>query len=203
MPATLFDLALIGAGIVLLYAGGEALVRGAVGLAEKLGLSPLVIGLTVVSFGTSSPELAATLAATLDGASEVAFGNIVGSNIANIALVLGLTASIFPTRGTSTLVRREIPAMILASLLLFWLVTDSSIGRGEGNPHALPPRSLSDLRSPGGLRTTRNGPFDRFGVPSQGGSHGARRYRTPRSSVPTFWSKARGVWRSGSVSATE
>jgi len=132
MSAPLFDLLLIGAGIVLLYVGGEALVRGAVGIAERFGLSPLVIGLTVVSFGTSSPELAATLAATLDGANEVAFGNIVGSNIANIALVLGLTATVFPTRGNSTLLKREIPAVILASLLLFWFIKDSVIGRGEG-----------------------------------------------------------------------
>jgi len=132
VPVPLFDILLIAAGIVLLYAGGEALVRGAVALASRLGLSELVIGLTVVSFGTSSPELAATLAASLDGASEVAFGNVVGSNIANVGLVLGLTAAIFPVSGTATLLRREIPAVLAASGLLVWFVRDSLIGRGEG-----------------------------------------------------------------------
>ena len=126
------DIVLVIAGIVLLYLGGESLVRGAVALARTLGWSPLVIGLTVVSFGTSSPELASTLAATLGGAPEVAFGNVVGSNIANIGLILGLTALIWPLTTTARFLKREVPFMLLSSALLFPLVADGLISRLEG-----------------------------------------------------------------------
>ncbi len=87
---------LIFLGIFLLYTGGELLVRNASHLARTFGLSSLVIGLTVVAFGTSSPELATTLLSTLEGSPEVAVGNVIGSNIANIGLILGLTALIYP-----------------------------------------------------------------------------------------------------------
>ena len=126
------DLALVVVGAALLYGGGEALVRGSVQLARAVGLSPLVIGLTVVSFGTSSPELASTLAATLDGAPAVAFGNVVGSNIANIGLILGATALIWPLPTQARFLRREVPFMLLASGLLFPLAADGRIGRIEG-----------------------------------------------------------------------
>jgi cation:H+ antiporter len=126
------DILLVLAGIVMLYLGGEALVRGAVALARTLGWSPLVIGLTVVSFGTSSPELASTLAASLNGAPEVAFGNVVGSNIANIGLILGLTALIWPLTTTARFLKREVPFMLLSSALLFPVVADGLISRLEG-----------------------------------------------------------------------
>jgi cation:H+ antiporter len=126
------DILLVLAGIVLLYLGGEALVRGAVALARLLGWSPLVIGLTVVSFGTSSPELASTLAASLNGSPEIAFGNVVGSNIANIGLILGLTALIWPLTTTARFLTREVPFMLLSSALLFPIVLDGVISRLEG-----------------------------------------------------------------------
>ena len=116
----------------MLYAGGEALVRGSVALASLSGLSPLVIGLTVVSFGTSSPELASTMAAALAGSPEVAFGNVVGSNIANIGLILGLTAMIWPIGTPASFLRRELPFMLLASGLMFLLVANGLISRIEG-----------------------------------------------------------------------
>lgn len=126
------DLVLIVAGAALLYLGGEALVRGSVQLARAVGLSPLVIGLTVVSFGTSSPELASTLAATLEDAPAVAFGNVVGSNIANIGLILGVTALLWPLPTQARFLRREVPFMLVASGLLFPLAADGRIGRFEG-----------------------------------------------------------------------
>ncbi|MDX1502374.1 MAG: calcium/sodium antiporter [Thermoanaerobaculia bacterium] len=126
------DLLYVALGIALLYGGGEALVRGSVSLARSSGLSPLVVGLTVVSFGTSSPELASTLAAALRGSPEVAFGNVVGSNLANIGLILGLTGLIWPMSTTATFIRREMPFLLLASGSLFWLVVDDRVSRVEG-----------------------------------------------------------------------
>lgn len=126
------DLLLVLLGAVLLYAGGEALVRGSVDLARLLGMSPVVIGLTVVSFGTSSPELASTLAAALRGSSDVAFGNVVGSNVANIGLILGLTALIWPVATTAAFLRREVPFMLFACGLLFPIVANGTISRLEG-----------------------------------------------------------------------
>ena len=87
---------MVASGLVLLLFGAEILVRGAVALAQRLSVPPLVIGLTIVSFGTSSPELVVSLDAVMSGAPEIAVGNVVGSNIANIFLVLGLSAIIFP-----------------------------------------------------------------------------------------------------------
>ena len=93
---TLASFVLLLAGIALLYFGGEYLVDGASSLARTFGLSPMVIGLTVVAFGTSAPELAASLTAAIKGAPEIALANVVGSNIANLALVLPVAALIFP-----------------------------------------------------------------------------------------------------------
>ena len=118
--------------VALLYWGGEALVHGSVTLARILGLSPLVIGLTIVSFATSSPELASTLAATFRGSPDVAFGNVVGSNIANIGLILGLTATLFPIATTARFLRREVPFMLVASGLLFPMVLNGVVSRLEG-----------------------------------------------------------------------
>ncbi len=119
-------------GIVLLYLGGEALVGGASDLAARLGLSPLVIGLTVVAFGTSAPELAATMTATLDGAPSLGFANVVGSNIANIGLILGIGALVTQLHTSTRFIRRELPFMILTGALLFPLAANGIIGRTEG-----------------------------------------------------------------------
>ena len=107
-------------GLALLIAGGELLVRGASRVARRMRVSELVVGLTVVAFGTSSPELVVSILATVEGKSEIAVGNVVGSNIFNVLFILGLTALIRPLVVARTLVRRDIPIMIAASLL-FWI----------------------------------------------------------------------------------
>lgn len=120
---------LLVAGIALLYAGGEGLVRGASGLAAAWGMPPLVIGLTVVAFGTSAPELAATLAAALDGAPELAFGNVVGSNLSNLGLVLGIAALLHPLRIEGLFLLREMPFLLASSIVILPMVYDGWIGR--------------------------------------------------------------------------
>ncbi|HVS13480.1 MAG TPA: calcium/sodium antiporter [Thermoanaerobaculia bacterium] len=122
------------AGLVLLLGGAELLVRGASRLAVGLGISPLVVGLTVVAFGTSSPELAVSVRAALtgDGAADIAVGNVVGSNIANVLLILGLSAVIAPLAVSRQLVRLDVPIMVGSSLLLVWMARDGSLGRLEG-----------------------------------------------------------------------
>lgn len=126
-------------GIGLLVAGGDALVRGASALAARLGVAPVAIGMTVVAFGTSAPELVVNLSAALGGKSEIGFGNVVGSNIANIGLLVGMTALIAPLTVNSVIVAREIPMMVLATLLAIVLGMDawlggghSAFGRGDG-----------------------------------------------------------------------
>ena len=94
-------------GVVLLLGGGEALVKGSVSVATRLGVSPLLIGLTLVGFGTSTPELVACLEAALIGAPAIAIGNIVGSNIANILLILGISAVMLPLATTREAFRRD------------------------------------------------------------------------------------------------
>ena len=119
-------------GILLLYLGGELLVRGSVALAARLGIRPLVVGLTIVAFGTSAPELAVTLDAALEGYNDVAVGNVVGSNICNIALILGISALISPVRVDPQLFRLDIPIMIAASLVLLALILDDHLARADG-----------------------------------------------------------------------
>ena len=125
-------LVLFLAGIALLIAGAEALVRGASRLAAAIGISPLVIGLTVVAFGTSSPELAVSLQASLAGEPDIALGNVVGSNVFNILFILGLSAVIAPLIVAQQLVRLDVPLMIGASVLLLALALDGRIGRIDG-----------------------------------------------------------------------
>lgn len=122
---------LIG-GLIGLFLGGEGLIRGSSSLALKVGISPLVIGLTVVAFGTSSPELLVSLKAALMGSSSIALGNIIGSNIANIALILGLAAVIRPLQVHANVIKREIPIMIGISLLLVFFLIDGTVGFIEG-----------------------------------------------------------------------
>ncbi|MCF8142361.1 MAG: calcium/sodium antiporter [Deltaproteobacteria bacterium] len=122
----------LSGGIFGLYLGAEGLVRGSVALALQLGLSRLVIGLTVVAFGTSTPELVVSVKAALDGLYGISLGNVAGSNICNIALILGISAVIQPLRIDAQVVRLQIPIMILISILLTVLLLDGRIGRFEG-----------------------------------------------------------------------
>ncbi len=122
----------LAGGFILLALGGEFLVRGAVQVAERLGLSPLVIGLTLVGFGTSMPELVTSVQAALIGSPGIAVGNIVGSNIANILLILGLSAVLFPVAVGSAALRRDgtmvlVTAMVFTLVGLFWTL-DRVIG---------------------------------------------------------------------------
>lgn len=119
-------------GFVILTFGAEALVRGASGIALKLGLTPLVIGLTIVAFGTSAPELAVSVKSALAGNSGIALGNVIGSNIANVGLILALTAIIRPIQVQSQMIKRDIPLMILASFVFWGLLLDGSLGLIDG-----------------------------------------------------------------------
>jgi cation:H+ antiporter len=112
--------------------GANSLVKGAGSLAERLGVSSLVVGLTVVAFGTSTPELIVSVQATLDGFGGISIGNVIGSNIANIGLILGLSALIFPLKAQMQLIRFDTPVMIFATLLFLVFFLDNTIGRIEG-----------------------------------------------------------------------
>lgn len=120
------------AGLVLLVGGAELLVRGASRLAAAMGLSPLVVGLTVVAIGTSAPELATSIGAALSGSPGIALGNVVGSNVANVLLILGATALVATLAVSRQLVRLDVPIMFGATLLVFALALDGAIGRAEG-----------------------------------------------------------------------
>ena len=120
------------AGLCILYFGGETLVRGAVALASRLGLSSLAIGLTVVAFGTSAPELAVSLNAAMNNASDISLGNVIGSNIANIGLILGLSAVISPLVVQAKIIRMDAPIMITSMLLAVVFLLDNQISRLEG-----------------------------------------------------------------------
>ena len=126
------NVVLVVIGLIGLYLGGELLVRSASSLARALGISPMVIGLTVVAFGTSAPELAATLVAALRGAPELALANVVGSNVANIGLILGLTAVAYPLATNASFLRREVPWMLAATVLALPLLIDGRLLRVEG-----------------------------------------------------------------------
>ena len=127
-----FYITLCLVGFVLLYFGAEWLVKGSSSLARSLGVTPIVIGLTVVAFGTSAPELVVSLISSIQGKSMIAVGNVVGSNICNIALVLGLSAVFHPIKSDPTVVRRDIPIMLAISLYLLLLTFNSRLGRIEG-----------------------------------------------------------------------
>ncbi len=123
---------LLVGGLVVLWKSADLLVDGAVGLARQLGISPLVIGLTVVAMGTSAPEVAASIAAAVRNAGDVAIGNVFGSNIANLALVGGLSAIICPIHIKLRMLRREIPVMLLVALLLWPVLQNLYLSRAEG-----------------------------------------------------------------------
>jgi cation:H+ antiporter len=119
-------------GLAVLTAGAEVLVRGAVELAAAVRISPLVIGLTVVAFGTSAPELVVSLRAALTGQPEIAVGNVVGSNIFNVLVILGLSALIVPLRVDQQLVRLDVPLLILVSLVVYGMVLNGRLDQLEG-----------------------------------------------------------------------
>ena len=129
----LLNAALLIAGLVALFYGGNWLVRGASNLAMSFGVSVLVIALTFVAIGTSMPELLVSLQAALIGKSDFALGNVIGSNIANIGLILGLTGLIAPLSVKAVLLRREIPIMILFSISVVALTLDGDINRLDGS----------------------------------------------------------------------
>ena len=128
----LFDAALLLAGLIALFFGGSWLVRGASNLAMSAGVSVLALALTVVAIGTSMPELLVSMQAALIGKSDLAIGNVIGSNIANIGLILGATGLITPLSVRADLLRREIPIMIFFSIGAFVLTLDGDIDRLDG-----------------------------------------------------------------------
>ncbi len=124
---------LMFAGVTVLVAGSEALVRGASGIAKIAGLSSLVIGLTVVAFGTSAPELAVSIQSAMAGAGDIAIGNIAGSNIMNVAVILGISAILCPLAVHYQVVRLDMPVMLFASVLfVIFCLTGSAVVRWEG-----------------------------------------------------------------------
>lgn len=125
------DILLLSAGLLLLFASGKYLVESSVAIARLFRIPTMIIGLTVVAFGTSAPELLVSLQAAVRGFPEIAMGNVVGSNISNVLLVLAITAIIFPISVPAKSVRRDWPMMMLVSVLLFLLVLDGMLSRPE------------------------------------------------------------------------
>ncbi|MEZ4425037.1 MAG: calcium/sodium antiporter [Gemmatimonadota bacterium] len=124
--------AMVGLGLVVLVLGAEVLVRGASRLAARFGVTPLVIGLTVVAFGTSAPELAVNLQAAFAGQGSVGLGNVLGSNVFNTLLILGLAATFAPLRVQASLVRFEVPLVLVASVGAYTLAIDHVVSRADG-----------------------------------------------------------------------
>jgi len=124
-------LGLIG-GAVFLYYGAEGLVKGSASVAIRKGITPLVVGLTIVAFGTSSPELVVSVSAAIRGNASIAFGNVVGSNICNIALILGLSALISPIKVNLKLIKSDILIMIAVTIVLIVMILDQSLSRIDG-----------------------------------------------------------------------
>jgi cation:H+ antiporter len=126
------DLLLLLVGLVILILGGDSLVRGASSIAIRLNISPLVVGLTIVAFGTSAPELFISLKSALKGSPDLAMGNVIGSNICNLALVLGVTALIYPVEVNTNSLKIDWPMTMGSSLLLYFLVREGYVDSHEG-----------------------------------------------------------------------
>ncbi len=126
------DWLLLSVGLVLLIFGAEMLVRGGASFAARLGISSLVIGLTIVAYGTSSPELIVSAKAALAGSPDIAIGNVIGSNIFNVLFILGISALICPLTVSQQLVRIDVPIMIGVSVLVFILSLDGILGKADG-----------------------------------------------------------------------
>ncbi len=119
-------------GLIVMTAGAEVLVRGAVGLAKAFGMPSLIVGLTVVAYGTSAPELAVSIKACYTGQTDIALGNALGSNIFNVLFILGVSALVAPLIASKQLIRLDVPIMIGVSLIMWALAADGSIGRIDG-----------------------------------------------------------------------
>lgn len=119
-------------GILILYVGAEGMVRGAKRIALSLGIHPLIVGLTIVAFGTSTPELVVSMTAALRGSPAIALGNAIGSNVANMGLILGISALLAPMRVEDRTVRLEVPISIFAGIFLFIFAGNLEISSGEG-----------------------------------------------------------------------
>jgi cation:H+ antiporter len=132
VTSIVLDVLLLVAGIGILYFGADWLVRGAARLAGSLGVSPMVVGLTVVSFGTSAPELVVCTVAALGGNPDLAVGNVLGSNLANIGLILCVTALVRPLAVAARVVWREVPLMLLVTVAVYPLAWDRVISQPEG-----------------------------------------------------------------------
>lgn len=128
----LIPILLIIGGLVVLTLGAEGLVRGSSSVALRMGIAPLVVGLTIVAFGTGSPEVIVSLQAALNGNSGIALGNVVGSNIGNIALILGISAIVRPLAVRVGIIKREIPIMIAVTAFLWLLLYDGGLSRIDG-----------------------------------------------------------------------
>lgn len=122
----------LAVGLTILTAGADVLVRGAVGLATAMRVSPLVIGLTIVALGTSAPELFVSLRSAFNGQPEIALGNVIGSNVFNVLVILGLSAMIVPLRVDQQLVRLDVPLMIAVSIMAYLMALDGRISRLDG-----------------------------------------------------------------------
>ena len=119
-------------GLAILVVGAEILVRGSVGTALRFGLTPLLIGLTIVAFGTSAPELVVSIQAAYNGSDDIALGNIIGSNISNIALILGIAALIQPLKVQASIIRKDVPILLGVSMLMALFLLDGTISQLEG-----------------------------------------------------------------------
>ena len=132
LTSLIANIALVVGGCGALYFGAEWLVRGAARIASQVGISPIVVGLTLVSLGTSAPELVVGVFAALDGETGLLVGNVMGSNLANIGLILGATAVIRPLAVADRVVSRDVPIMVVITIFIFPLVVDLQVDRGEG-----------------------------------------------------------------------
>ncbi|MEO0542839.1 MAG: calcium/sodium antiporter [Pseudomonadota bacterium] len=127
-----FYFAMLLAGLVLLVFAGDFLVKGAVGLAENLGIPPLIIGLTIVAFGTSAPELFVSLSSAFNGVPDIAVGNVVGSNVANVLLVMGVPALLAAIHANQRGLSRNVAIMLVFTVAFMWMISDGMLSRTEG-----------------------------------------------------------------------
>ncbi len=132
MVPPIIDVARLLLGIAILYLGAEWLIRGSAGVAAAFGVKPLVIGLTVVAYGTSAPELAVSTKAALDNVQPIALGTVIGSCAANISLILGITALVRPPQIDNRLIKREIPVLLGSAIAVPLCLRDGHLSRGEG-----------------------------------------------------------------------
>lgn len=119
-------------GLGLLYVGAQTLIKGGAALALRLGISALVVGLTVIAYGTSSPEMVVSVQAASSGNSAISLGNVIGSNICNVLLILGLASLIAPVSANAQVIRREVPIMIVATFMVVAMLLDGVLGRIDG-----------------------------------------------------------------------